>query len=97
MATYIILEIDTKPECQGEMKAMLTSNLPQALAFDGCLSVELVENVEKPGNLVFFERWKSKEHYEKYYAWRESTGVLAAFSAMLSAPPSFRYFVAFVT
>jgi quinol monooxygenase YgiN len=92
MTAYIVLEIETKEECLGDMKKMLTTNLPQALAFDGCISVDLVENDEDPCNLVFFEKWKSRAHYEKYFEWRSNTGVLEAFSAMLKKPPSFRFF-----
>jgi quinol monooxygenase YgiN len=79
------------------MRRMLTTNLPQALAFDGCISVDLVENMDRPGNVLFFEKWQSKEHYQKYYDWRVSTGVLEAFSAMLDGEPSFRFFEAYET
>ena len=44
--------------------------------------------------LMYFETWDSKSHYEKYLAWREETGVLAEFVALLEGPPSVRYFVA---
>jgi quinol monooxygenase YgiN len=41
---------------------------------------------------VFYERWDSRQHYEKYLAWRTETGVADQLVAMLAAPPSIRYF-----
>jgi quinol monooxygenase YgiN len=97
MVAYIVLEVHTKPDQLDAMRRMLTTNLPQALAFEGCISVDLVENVERPGNLLFFEKWRSRDDYQKYFDWRVSTGVLEAFSAMLDGEPSFRFFEAYET
>lgn len=92
MAAYIILEINTAPEYLEEMRSFLHDRMPEAMAFDGCLGVELVENIEKPGNIVFFEKWESHAHYEKYFEFRASSGVLEAFSNMLTEEPSIRNF-----
>lgn len=92
MAAYIVLEINTAPERLEEMRAFLHDRMPEAMAFDGCLGVDLVENKEKPGNLLFFEKWESHGHYEKYFAFREQSGVLEAFSEMLTDEPSIRFF-----
>ena len=97
MTAYIILDIHTKPENLEEMRAFLKENLPAALTFEGCQGVDVIENMDKPGNIVFFERWDSREHYDKYYAWRESIGVLEAFVDMLSQEPEFRFFDTYET
>jgi quinol monooxygenase YgiN len=91
LAAYILLDIQTDPNRLEEMRAFLHDRMPEAMAFDGCLGVELVENIEKPGNLFFFEKWESHAHYEKYYAFREASGVLEAFSEMLTEEPVFRF------
>ena len=95
MAAHIVLDIQTDPARLEEMRAFLHDRMPEALAFDGCLGVELVESTEKPGNLLFFEKWESREHYEKYYAFREQSGVLERFVEMLTEEPIFRFFTVF--
>lgn len=92
MTAYVLLDIQTKPECLETMRAFLHDRMPEAMAFPGCLGVDLVENMDKPGNLLFFEKWESRGHYEKYYAFREGSGVLAAFVELLSEEPIFRFF-----
>ena len=95
MAAYILLDVQTDPERLEEMRAFLHDRMPEALAFDGCLDVQLVASTDKPGNLVFFEKWQSREHYENYYAYREASGVLATFAGMLTEEPIFRFFEVF--
>jgi len=41
---------------------------------------------------VLIESWDSREHYEKYFAWRQESGALAALGEMLAGPPNLRYF-----
>ena len=89
---YVLLDIKTKPEHFQEMKDFLTDAMPTALSFEGCQGVDLVENLDEAGNLLFWERWDSRDHYEKYYAFREASGVLEAFSDMLTEEPAFRFF-----
>ena len=43
-------------------------------------------------NLVLIEQWDSREHHQKYLAWRTETGVMEKLASMLTAPPSIRYF-----
>jgi quinol monooxygenase YgiN len=92
MTATILLDIQTHADRLEDMRALLHKRMPEALAYDGCLGVDLVENIEKPGNLVFWEKWESHAHYEKYYAFREESGVLEEFSAMLTEEPQIRMF-----
>ena len=39
-------------------------------AYDGCNSIDLTYNVEDKDNWVLTEIWNSKEHYERYVAFR---------------------------
>jgi quinol monooxygenase YgiN len=48
--------------------------------------------MDETGNLVVYERWDSRPHYEKYLAWRTETGTMASLGTKLKAPPSIRYF-----
>jgi quinol monooxygenase YgiN len=92
MSAIVLLEIQVKPEAVDEMKAFLKKILPDTRAYNGCQGLDIYGNVDDPGNLVFYERWDSRQHYEKYLAWRTETGVVDQLGAMLAAPPSIRYF-----
>ncbi len=92
MSVIVLLEAHVKPEAVDELKSSLKALLPDTRAYDGCQGIDIYGNLEDGGNLVFYERWDSREHYEKYLAWRTETGVMDQLGAMLTAPPSIRYF-----
>jgi quinol monooxygenase YgiN len=48
-------------------------------------------NQEDPTNVVFAEKWESRDKYETYFAWRQQTGVLDRLVPMLRAEPSVRF------
>jgi len=92
MSVIVLLEAQVKPEAVDEVKATLKEILPDTRAYDGCQSIDIYGNIEDGGNLVFYECWDSREHYEKYLAWRTETGVMEKLGAALAGPPSIRYF-----
>ena len=54
---------------------------------------QLFEELVASGKtIVMVEHWDSKAHYEKYLAWREETGVLSDFGALLEGAPMIRFF-----
>lgn len=92
MSVVVLLEIQVKPEAVNELKAMLKKNLPDTRAYNGCQGLDVYGNLDDTGNLVFYERWASREQYQKYLAWRTETGTMDQLGAMLKAPPSIRYY-----
>ena len=90
--TVVLLEIQIKPECVDEVKAFLKEALPDTRAYAGCQGVDIYGNLEESTNLVFYERWESRGHYEKYLSWREETGVLKELGSKLSKERSIRYY-----
>ena len=92
MSIVVLLEIQVKPEALDEMKAFIKKILPDTRAYDGCQGLDVYGNLDDTGNLVFYERWDSRQHYEKYLAWRTETEIVNQLGAMLAAPPSIRYF-----
>jgi quinol monooxygenase YgiN len=48
--------------------------LKQTRAFDGCLGVQIVTDVEDPAHSVAVERWESIAHDDAYRAWRAGPG-----------------------
>jgi quinol monooxygenase YgiN len=92
MSVVVLLEIQVKPEAVNEVKAMLKQILPDTRAYAGCQGIDIYGNLDDAGNLVFYERWESRDHYQKYLAWRTETGAVAQLSAKLTGPPSIRYY-----
>ncbi len=39
-------------------------------AFDGYATLHIVRNYEVPNSIVIVEQWDSREHYDRYLAWR---------------------------
>ncbi len=92
MSVTVLLEVQATPETIEELKTTLVVILPDTRAYEGCEGVKVVENQDDSLNLILQEKWQSRPHYEKYLAWRDETGALAALGAMLSQPPSIRYY-----
>ena len=56
-------------------------------AYDGCNSIDLTYNVEDKDNWVLTEIWDSKEHYERYVAFRIEDGTVEKITSMCREAP----------
>ena len=92
MACTVLLEIQVKPDQVDTIKQVFKDILGDTRAYDGCQGVEVTQNNDDPTNIVLVEKWDTRAHYEKYFAWRQETGAIDALGDMLAAPPSLRYF-----
>ena len=92
MAVNVIVEFQAKPEAASQFKDVLIEALPDTRAYDGCQGLEEYHNVDEDGNIVLVEKWESRQHYEKYIAWRTESGLLDKVSEMLAREPSIRYY-----
>ena len=92
MSVVVLLEIKVKPEAVNEVKAFLKDVLPDTRSYAGCQGIDIYNNADDSTNFVFYERWDSREHYQKYLSWRTETGVLDKLGAKLAGPPSIRYY-----
>jgi quinol monooxygenase YgiN len=76
VSVLVILEVKAKPNSR---------------EYDGCQNI--TTHLSDDGvSVVLVEHWDSKEHYDKYLAWREETGVMDVLGAMLEGQPSIRFF-----
>ena len=92
MSVVVLLEMQVKPEAVNEIKAQLKQLLPDTRAYAGCQGLDIYGNMDDSGNLVFYERWETREHYQKYLNWRTETGTMAALASKLTGPPKIRYY-----
>ena len=61
-------------------------------AYDGCQGINLTLNVENNNNFVMTETWESKEHYERYLAFRTEDGTVELIGSLCDEGPSIRIF-----
>ena len=92
MAVSVILEVKAKPGTGDELVAFFRSILPETRAFEGCTSVETLQNSDDADNVVLVEMWEDREQYEKYLAWRRERGTTDRLMEALAEPPSIRHF-----
>ncbi len=91
MSVFVTLEINAKPENTAAVKGLLAELFPDTRAYDGCIDITAYLN-DNGYTFIFIENWETKDKYEKYLAWREETGSLAALGALLQGPPTIKYF-----
>jgi quinol monooxygenase YgiN len=89
---HVLLEIQVQPDTVAELKDTLLEMLAETRVHEGCISVQVVQNQDEPGNFVLIQQWQSRRHYEEYNAWRAATGAAGAAGRKLSAAYSTRYF-----
>ncbi len=92
MTCVVLLELEVKEEAVEGLMAGLKDIFPDTRAYEGCIDVYASQDQDKPTTIVMVERWESRAHYEKYFAWRTERGDIENMSQALSAPPSIRYF-----
>ncbi|MCE2493566.1 MAG: antibiotic biosynthesis monooxygenase [Alphaproteobacteria bacterium] len=92
MAVRVILEVQAKPGTGDEVVAFFRSILPETRAYEGCTSVDALQNSDDADNMVVVEVWDSHEQYEEYLAWRRERGTSDRLKQILAEPPSIRHF-----
>ena len=92
MAVTVILEVKAKPGTGDNLVSVFRQILPDTRSYDGCISLELIQNQDDPDVLIAYECWETREHYEKYFAWRKETGALDTLGSLLVDAPNIRYF-----
>jgi quinol monooxygenase YgiN len=92
MSVVVLLDFRVKPEVLEESLQFFKKILVDTRAYAGCEGVDVYNNADDPTNIIFYERWQSKELYQKYLAWRTESGFMETFGAKLAGAPTIRYF-----
>lgn len=87
MAVTSILDLTFKPEALEDAKRLLDRVLTETRAFDGCLGVDVVQDVSDPNHLIAVERWESVEKDTAYRQWRAGEGAITDLPPLLAAAP----------
>ncbi|CAN7546064.1 putative quinol monooxygenase [Pseudorhodoferax sp. LjRoot39] len=62
----IVALVQAKPGHETALVAAQAALVPLARAQAGCLSYELHESMDRPGRVVFFERWLDRASWERH-------------------------------
>lgn len=92
MSVLVIGEVHVAPDRLEEFKSYVREILPDSRAYDGFERVELYEDTDEEGSIIFVEHWESRAHQEKYLAWRTEMGAMARLGAMFVGNVRVRYF-----
>ena len=61
-------------------------------AYDGCISVEVLVDQDNSDEFIIFMKWSSRPKYEKYFAWRNETGMADMLEPVSAAPIEIRHY-----
>ncbi|MSQ67637.1 MAG: antibiotic biosynthesis monooxygenase [Gammaproteobacteria bacterium] len=92
MTCMVHIEFQARPAAIAEMLGGLRRILPDTRAREGCVSVSVTRTQDDPNNFAFVELWDSRAHYERYFAWREETGISQELATLVDGEASFRFF-----
>ena len=88
----VIVEIRAKKDTGNNLVSTFKKVLPFTRESDGIISIELIQNQDDPDALIFIERWKTRDHYEKYLAERTEAGALETLAELIEGELNIRYF-----
>jgi heme oxygenase (mycobilin-producing) len=86
MAFTALLELTLRAEKVEEALGVVYDTLDATKAFPGCVSTEVLLDVEDGTHVVVLERWDSAESDAAYRAWRRTPEGASALGSVLAAP-----------
>ncbi|MDC1131861.1 antibiotic biosynthesis monooxygenase [Gammaproteobacteria bacterium] len=92
MAVSVLLSGTLKDGLVDQFSGICTEAFHVTRAFDGCQNINLTLHVKDPHKFVLTEVWDSKEHYEKYLAFRTEDGTVGAIGEMCVDGPNIDIF-----
>ena len=92
MSVLVLVEFQVKPEHVDNVLNFVRTILPDTRGFDGCDGVTMQRNQDDANTMLFVEHWDSRQHYEKYVAWRTEKGDLDTLVGWIEGAPNIRYF-----
>ena len=92
MPVTVLLLAQAKPEKVGNLKSYIAKCLPETRLYEGCINIDIYEDIDNQGSLVFYENWESVNMYETYLEYRTTQGVMEEIGSMLINPPEITYY-----
>ncbi len=83
-AVFMTIELWIKPAELDSFVAMMTEAAVDTRAWDGCQLFDIYVDDDKPGRVLFYEIWDSKEQQAAHAKWRQDTGFNATLGPFLA-------------
>ena len=92
MATTALLDLHVRDDRAADGLRVIETILRDTRAFEGCLAVEVLVDVEDPAHVTVVEHWRSLESDDAYRAWRATPEGASGLGELLDRPSVlFRY------
>ena len=86
MTITVHLDLQLAPGSVALAPGLLREILADTRAFEGCLSVEVLVDLENPAHVILSETWESAEADAAYRAWRAGPGATQLGTLLVAAP-----------
>ena len=86
MASTALLDLHVCGDRAGDALTVIGAILQDTRAFEGCLGVEVLVDVEDPAHVTIVEHWQSLEHDDAYRAWRATPEGASGLGDLLDRP-----------
>jgi len=92
MSILVLLELEAVDGKADEMVAVLRESLVDTRARQGCESVTVNRDHDRPNTVLLVERWARREDDTAYREWRAGDGAVAAMAGLVGGRPTIRYY-----
>ena len=86
MTTAALLELHLRDDRDADALDVIEAILRDTRAFEGCLGVDVLVDVEDPAHVTIVERWQSLERDDAYRAWRATPEGASGLGDLLDRP-----------
>ena len=92
MTTIVIVEVKAKQGSVDDLLTTFSKFTPVARSTTGNISLDLIRDQDDPDTIILYEKWETRDHYEKYLARFEELGKREILEALIEGDASIRYF-----
>ena len=92
MTTIVIVEVKAKQGSVEDLLATFSKLTPVARNTEGNISLDLIRDQDDSDVIILYEKWETRDHYEKYLSRFEERGNMKILEALLEGDASIRYF-----
>ena len=86
----VVALMNVRPEKLDETLTAFDSLVAATRQEEGCITYELLQNVEDPNDLTFVEEWSSAEALQAHFETEHFKAVAARAGELLATPPDIR-------
>jgi quinol monooxygenase YgiN len=86
MATTALLDLHIRGDRAVDALPVIEAILRDTRAFEGCLGVEVLVDVEDPAHVTVVEHWRSLERDDAYRTWRATPEGASGLGDLLDRP-----------